>query len=274
MYINCKGNLINLNTAKVMGIINLNNDSFYPRSRITDVKLIVDKTNQMLEEGATIIDIGAVSSRPGAQLIDAHEEWKIIEPILDQLCKIPKIIISIDTVWSYTAKRAIENGAHIINDISAGSIDGLMMETVGSYNGIPYIVMHMKGTPQTMKTMNHYDDIILDMLSYFSEKIRMARSNGIKDIIIDPGFGFAKNIEQNYFLLKHLDKFKIYDLPLLCGLSRKSMLYQTLQKSVDDVLNATTVVNTIALMNEANILRVHDVKEATEACRIVRKLND
>jgi len=263
--INCRGKLIDLSLPKVMGILNINDDSFYEGSRVQNAKLARDKAEKMLAEGATFVDVGAMSSRPGARLLDAQDEWQVLQPILAELMNVTDIIISVDTVWSYTAQRALDQGVHIINDISAGSLDEGMMSTLNMFSDVPYIMMHMRGRPETMQQQTNYENVVLDVLKYFSHKIRQARDCGIKDLIIDPGFGFAKTKEQSFELLKHLMEFQIFDLPILAGLSRKSMLYKTLNVQAADALNATSVVNTIALINGASILRVHDVREAVEA---------
>lgn len=265
MTINCRGKLIDLSLPKVMGILNINDDSFFEGSRVQNAKIAREKAEKMLADGAAVIDVGAMSSRPGARLLDAHDEWQVLQPILAELMKVPNIVISVDTVWSYTAQRAMDQGVHIINDISAGGLDEGMMSTVGIHSDVPYIMMHMRGRPETMQQQTNYENVVMDVLRYFSLKIRQARDCGIKDLIIDPGFGFAKTKEQSFELLKHLMEFQIFDLPILAGLSRKSMLYKTLNVQAADALNATTVVNTVALINGASVLRVHDVKEAAEA---------
>jgi dihydropteroate synthase len=255
-----------------MGILNVNDDSFFEGSRVQNARMAREKAEKMLADGAAIIDVGAMSSRPGARLIDAHDEWQILQPVLVELMKVAGMVISVDTVWSYTAQRAIDQGVHIINDISAGGLDEGMMSTIGAHRDVPYIMMHMRGKPETMQLQTQYENVVMDVLKYFSHKIRQARDGGIKDIIIDPGFGFAKTKEQSFELLKHLKELQIFDLPVLAGLSRKSMLYKTLNVQAADALNATTVVNTVALINGASILRVHDVKEAAEAIEFYRLL--
>lgn len=272
MKINCRGRLLDLSTPKVMGIINVNSDSFYEGSRFTNIDAILEKAKLFTEQGAAMIDIGVMSSRPGAKLIPAEAEIAILSTFIERLTVMKEIIVSIDTVWAKTADFAFQNGASIINDISAGNIDKNMMQTVASFDNVPYIMMHMKGTPETMVSHAHYDDLLLEIIKYFSQKIYKARSYGIKDIIIDPGFGFAKTIEQNFELLSKLEYFKLFDLPLLVGLSRKSMIYKTLQIDVSEALNGTTVLNTIALMKGANIIRVHDVKEAVEMIKLTQSL--
>lgn len=263
---------MDLSTPKVMGIINVNTDSFYDGSRVTTIEAILEKAKLFVEQGAHMIDIGVMSSRPGAKLIPAEEEIAILSTFLERLTVINEIIVSIDTVWSKTAAFALQNGASIINDISAGNIDENMMKTVASFDDVPYIMMHMKGTPETMVSHAHYEDLLLEIIKYFSQKTNKARMLGIKDLVIDPGFGFAKTIEQNFELLSKLEYVKIFELPLLVGLSRKSMIYKTLQIDVSEALNGTTVLNTIALMKGANILRVHDVEEVVQAIKLVQKL--
>ncbi|WP_027392502.1 dihydropteroate synthase [Aquimarina latercula] len=271
MTINCKGSLIDLSTPKVMGILNLTPDSFYDGGKYKDESQILHQTEKMLQEGATFIDLGAYSSRPGADHISIEEEENRILPIITLLLsKFPNTILSIDTFRSKIAKQCIEAGASIINDISAGSLDKEMIKTVGKLK-VPYIMMHMKGTPQTMKSLNQYDNLIKDVQLYFSKKIIEARKEGINDIIIDPGFGFAKNIDQNFELLKKLDLFNLQGLPILVGVSRKSMIYKSLKIDPSKSLNGTTSLNTIALLKGASILRVHDVKEAMECITLMNK---
>ncbi len=272
MTINCKGSLIDLSTPKVMGILNITPDSFYDGGKYKNEKQILIQTEKMLNEGATFIDVGAYSSRPGADHISEEEEKERILPIVEILLgKFPEILLSIDTFRSEIAKFCIDMGAALINDISAGNLDKNMLLTVGKLK-VPYIMMHMKGTPQTMKSKDHYDDLIKEINLYFSEKIADARQKGINDIIIDPGFGFAKNTTQNFELLKNLNLLQIHNLPLLIGLSRKSMIYKTLEIDAVEALNGTTSLNTVALINGASILRVHDVKEAIECVTLVNEM--
>ena len=268
MTINCNGKLIDLNTPKVMGILNVTPDSFYDGGHYRDETAILNKAETMLKEGATFIDLGAYSSKPNAESVSETEELQRIVPIVKLLVeKFPNIILSIDTFRSDVAKQCIEFGAAIINDISAGRLDDKMIKTVASLN-VPYIMMHMRGTPQTMQQKTDYENILKDILFYFSERIAIARQSGIKDIIIDPGFGFAKTLEQNFELLNKLEGFKIADLPLLVGISRKSMIYKTLQNTPNEALNGTTALNMVALQKDASILRVHDVKEAMECVKL------
>ncbi|MBW1298554.1 dihydropteroate synthase [Aquimarina litoralis] len=274
MTINCKGTLIELNTPKVMGILNLTPDSFYDGGKYKDESQILFQVEKMLQEGATFIDLGAYSSRPGADHISKEEEERRILPIVTLiLSKFPDTILSIDTFRSSIASKCVEAGAAIINDISAGNLDTDMIRTVGKLK-VPYIMMHMKGTPQTMKSLDQYSDLIKEIQFYFSQKVLEARKEGINDIIIDPGFGFAKNIDQNFELLKKLNLLNFQDLPILAGISRKSMIYKTLNSTPSESLNGTTSLNTIALLQGASILRVHDVKEAIECIKLVSKYNN
>ena len=270
MTINCKGNLIRLENPKVMGILNLTPDSFYDGGKYKNIDQAIVQVEIMLKEGADFIDVGAYSSRPGADHISEEEELSRILPIVEFITKaFPEIILSIDTFRSRVAQYCIEAGASIINDISAGNLDSKMFETVGSL-AVPYIMMHMKGTPQNMVDLNTYEDLIKEIQFYFSQKVKLAKAHKINDIIIDPGFGFAKNIEQNFELLKKLSVFKLQDLPILVGVSRKSMIYKTLKTKPEEALNGTTFLNTLALQNGANILRVHDVKEAKECVELYK----
>jgi dihydropteroate synthase len=271
--INCKGQLIDLSTPKVMGILNVTPNSFFDGGKYKNGSEILLQTEKMISEGATFIDIGAYSSKPNAEFVSEQEEISRIVPVVDLILKnFPEAILSIDTFRSEVARVCIENGAAIINDISAGNLDDKMLETVAKLN-VPYIMMHMRGTPQTMQTLTDYDDIVKEMLFYFSEKVNEAISFGINDLIIDPGFGFAKTMEQNYEVLQKMELFEMLELPLLVGFSRKSMIYKSLHSSAKDALNGTTVLNTIALTKGAKILRVHDVKEAMECITLFNKIN-
>ena len=273
MTINCKGQLIDLITPKVMGILNVTPNSFFDGGKYKNGCDMLSQVEKMLEEGATFVDIGAYSSKPNAEFVPEAEELQRIVPIVQLILEhFPETLISIDTFRSEVAKVCIENGAAIINDISAGNLDTKMMETIAKYN-VPYIMMHLRGTPQTMQSMTNYENIVKEILFYFSERIAKARSFGINDLIIDPGFGFAKTLEQNYEVLQKLELFEILELPLLAGFSRKSMIYKTLQTSADEALNGTTVLNTVALSKGAKILRVHDVKEAMECVSLFNKMN-
>ena len=272
MTINCKGKLIDLSSPKVMGILNITPDSFYDGGRFKDEVSILNQVDKMLTEGATFIDVGAYSSRPGAKHISEQEELKRIVPVINLLIKkYPESIISVDTFRSKIAKETIHAGAAIVNDISGGNMDTKMFQTVADLQ-VPYILMHMLGTPQNMQQNPVYNDVIKDIISFFASKIYTLHELKLNDVIIDVGFGFGKTVNQNYQILKDLELFKILDAPILAGISRKSMLYKTLSISAKEALNATTSANTIALLNGANILRVHDVKEAVEAVKIVNQL--
>lgn len=273
MTINCKGKLIDLSAPKVMGILNLTPDSFYDGGKYKNEGEILSQVYMMLKNGATFIDVGAYSSRPNANHVSENEELKRLLPIISLILKeFPEVFMSIDTFRSQVAKYGIEAGAALINDISAGKLDEQMLETVSKLQ-VPYIIMHMKGTPQTMQKQTTYKNLIKDILYYFSERISKAKALGIVDVIIDPGFGFAKTREQNFQLLSQLELLKILDKPILVGFSRKSMIYKTLENSAKEALNGTTVLNTIALQKKASILRVHDVKEAVECVKLVKQLN-
>ncbi|WP_209404345.1 dihydropteroate synthase [Pseudozobellia sp. WGM2] len=272
MTINCKGNLIDLSSPKIMGILNITPDSFYDGGKFTNVKLVLEQTEKMLTEGATFIDIGAYSSRPGADDVLEEEEISRIVPVVEALIKeFPDVLISIDTFRSKVASQCLQAGAALINDISAGLIDKNMLSVIARYK-VPYIMMHMKGTPKTMQQNTDYENMLVDVLKYFSERIATATNLGIVDIIIDPGFGFSKTTEQNYELLSKIDLFANVERPLLIGLSRKSMIYKTLNTNAENALNGTTALNMQALMKGANILRVHDVKEALECVKLAEQM--
>jgi len=273
MTINCNKKLIDISSPKVMGILNVTPDSFFDGGKYkkeTDILLQVEK---MLSEGATFIDVGAYSSRPGAMHISEEVELQRILPIVELLVQnFPEIIISVDTFRSNVAQKTIEAGAAMINDISGGKIDAYMFETVAKLQ-VPYILMHMLGTPQNMQESPNYEDITKEVISFFAEQLFKLHQLKVNDVLIDVGFGFGKTIEHNYELLKNLSLFKNLDAPILVGISRKSMLYKPLEITPHLALNATTSANTIALLNGANILRVHDVKEAMEAIKIVEQLS-
>lgn len=272
MTINCKGKLIDLSSPKVMGILNITPDSFYDGGAHKNESDVLKHVEQMLNEGATFIDVGAYSSRPDADHISETDELKRILPIVKLVLKeFPETLLSIDTFRSNVAKECIKAGACMINDVSAGILDDNMLQTISDLH-VPYIMMHMQGTPQTMQQLTDYDNLVKDILFYFSERITAAKALGIVDIIIDPGFGFAKTLEQNFELLNQLELFKMIDKPILAGISRKSMIYKTLETSAQDALNGTSVLNTVALQKGASILRVHDVKEAMECVRLVEAL--
>ena len=273
MTINCLGKLIDLSVPKVMGILNVTPNSFYDGGKYSDAKSMLFQVEKMLSEGATFIDIGAYSSKPSAEFVSEEEEINRLLPIIDLVLKnYPDTLISVDTFRANVARVGIENGACIINDIAAGSLDEKMMQTVANLQ-VPYIMMHMKGNPQTMQSLAQYENVVKEMLFYFSEKVSQARSFGINDLIIDPGFGFAKTVEQNFEVMNNLELFQMLELPLLVGVSRKSMIYKTLGTSAEQALNGTTVLNTISLQKGANILRVHDVKEAMECIKLQDSLN-
>ncbi|WP_027880714.1 dihydropteroate synthase [Mesoflavibacter zeaxanthinifaciens] len=273
MTINCKGKLIDLSTPKVMGILNVTPDSFYDGGRYKDENSILNQVETMLNQGATFIDIGAYSSRPNADFVTEDEELQRIVPIVELLVKhFPEIIISVDTFRSEVAKQTIKAGASLINDISAGFLDEKMLQTVANLS-VPYIMMHMRGTPQTMQTLTDYDNLTKDVNFYFSERISKARALGIIDLILDPGFGFAKTTQQNFELLNQLELLNIAGLPLLVGVSRKSMIYKTLDTTAQNALNGTTALHMIALQKGAKILRVHDVKEAKECITLYNQLH-
>ena len=272
MTINCKGTLVDFSSPKVMGILNITPDSFFDGGKYQHKKAILTQTEKMLKEGATFIDVGAYSSRPGADHVSEEEELRRILPAVVLLLReFPDIYLSIDTFRSRVAKKTIEAGAAVINDISGGNMDALMFKTIAQLQ-VPYILMHMQGTPQTMQNHPRYEHITTDLIQFFSEKIDELRRLQINDVIIDVGFGFGKTILHNFQLLKELHHFQTFNLPLLAGVSRKSMLYKTLNIHPNDALNATSSANTIALLHGANILRVHDVKEAVECIKIVEQL--
>jgi len=272
MTINCKGHIIDLSAPKVMGILNLTPDSFYDGGKFIQKKAILSHVEKMLNEGATFIDIGAYSSRPGAEHVSEEEELNRILPVVASvLQEFPEALLSIDTFRSKIASNCLEAGAAMINDISAGRLDSLMLPTIAQFK-VPYIMMHMRGNPQTMSQQTDYDNLLIDIKKYFSERIAFANALGIIDLIIDPGFGFAKSIDQNYELLAKLELFQDFGRPLLAGLSRKSMIYKTLKTNAKKALNGTTALNMVALGKGANILRVHDVKEAVECVKLTEQL--
>lgn len=272
MTINCKGHLLDLSTPKVMGILNLTPDSFYDGGKFKNERSVLLQVERNMQHGMDILDIGAYSTRPGAEDISEDEELRRQNSVLQKITsEFPEVIISIDTFRSKVAKESLDCGAHIINDISAGKLDTEMMELIARYQ-VPYIMMHMKGTPQTMKQLSTYEDLVKEVMLYFSERVAEARKRGINDLIIDPGFGFAKNISQNFKLLHHLKVLKNLELPILTGVSRKSMIYKTLSTDVEAALNGTTALNMAALMNGSSILRVHDVLEAKQCVTLYQKL--
>ena len=272
MNISCKGKLIDLTTPKIMGILNLTPDSFYDGGLYNNIDSALAQTEKMLLEGATFIDIGGASSKPGTVEISIDEELARGLPALEEIHKkFPETIISIDTYRSDVAKKAVEAGAAMVNDISGGNLDAKMLKTVGML-GVPYVAMHMLGKPENMQDKPSYNNILTHIRSFFASKIDTAHKAGIHDIIIDPGFGFGKNLEHNYSLLKNLSSIQIHGIPMLIGVSRKSMIHKLLQIEVTDALIGTTVLNTVALLQGTQILRVHDVKEAHQAVQLIEKL--
>lgn len=272
-YINVNGSLLDLSGSCVMGILNITPDSFYAGSRMQTEAEIAARAQQILDEGAGIIDIGAYSSRPNAENVSPREEMKRLRMGLEILRKThPGAVISVDTFRADVARMCVEEyGVAIINDIAAGEMDGDMFRTVVELN-VPYIMMHMQGTPQNMQQHPHYDNLLKEVFLYFAQKVQQLRDLGMKDIILDPGFGFGKTVEHNYELLAHLEEFRVFELPLLVGISRKSMIYRLLGNTPQDALNGTTVLDTICLLKGADILRVHDVREAVETVKIVEAM--
>lgn len=274
-YINVNGSLLDLSQPRVMGILNVTPDSFYAGSRTQTEAEIVRWVKQIVSEGAAIIDIGAYSSRPNADNVSAREEMERLRMGLKILFEIqPDAVVSVDTFRADVARMCVEEyGVAIINDIAAGEMDANMFHTVAALN-VPYIMMHMQGTPQSMQQHPHYDNLLKEVFLYFARKVQQLRDLGVKDIILDPGFGFGKTMEHNYELLSHLEEFRIFELPLLVGVSRKSMIYRLLDITPQEALNGTTVLDTICLLKGADILRVHDVKEAVETVRIVQAMRN
>lgn len=271
--INCRGQLIDLSTPCVMGIINITPDSFFSKSRFNSQQAILERVDQIVKEGGTMADVGAYSSRPGAANVSAAEEYARLLPSLELIRKrYPELILSLDTFRAEVAEKIVTEGlADIINDISGGEMDGAMFDTVARLK-VPYILMHMQGTPDTMQLNPVYKDVTADVSLWLSERVDKLRSMGVNDVIIDPGFGFGKTVEHNYSMLNNLDEFRLFQLPLLVGLSRKSMIYKVLDGGPEGALNGTTALNTVALLKGANILRVHDVKEAVECVKLVSEL--
>ena len=273
LYINVKGRLLDLAEPQVMGILNLTPDSFYAESRIQGEKAVRDRAREIIGQGGSIIDVGACSTRPGAAPVPAKEEMERLRFGLEIIRReYPEAIVSIDTFRADVARQCVEEyGADIINDISGGEADAQMFDTVARL-GVPYILMHMQGTPQTMQEAPSYENLLRDIFLYFARKVQQLRDRGAKDIVLDPGFGFGKTLAQNYELMAHLEEFRLFGLPLLVGISRKSMIYRLLGGTPQDALNGTTALNVVALMKGAHILRVHDVRQAAEAVRIVGEL--
>tara|TARA_B110000967_G_C18893029_1_gene568661 strand:- start:2645 stop:3475 length:831 start_codon:yes stop_codon:yes gene_type:complete len=274
MTINIKGTLLDLTKPKIMGILNITPDSFFDGGKYNSEYKILNQVEKMLLEGADIIDIGGHSSRPGAKKLTIEKETERVIPIIKLIVgKFKNIIISIDTFRSEIARKAIEAGASIINDISGGDLDKKMYQVAGELK-VPYIIMHMKGVPSNMQNDTEYDNVIFDIIKNLSYKIDLAKKAGVLDIIIDPGFGFGKSIKDNFKILKNLSSFKQLNQPIMVGLSRKSMIYKLLESSANDALNGTTCLNSISLNNGANIIRVHDVKEAKEAVKLIEFMNE
>ncbi|MGB1243154.1 MAG: dihydropteroate synthase [Chitinophagales bacterium] len=272
--INCRGKLLDLDTPKIMGVLNVTPDSFYDGGKYTHDVLILKQAEKMLQDGASIIDIGGMSSRPGAAIIEVGTELQRVIPVIEAVVKeFPDTIVSIDTIRAKVVKEAVEAGAGIVNDISAGSLDVDLLKTVGSLN-VPYILMHMQGKPKDMQLNPSYKHVVQDMIGFFVEKIEEVKQAGIKDVVIDPGFGFGKTLSQNYQILQQFDAFRLFDLPLLAGMSRKSMICKLLDVSPSMALNGTTATNMVALQRGASILRVHDVKEAMETVKIAAYLKN
>ena len=271
--LNCKGKLLDLSEPKVMGILNLTPDSFFDGGRyFANIDDALRQTEQMLLAGASIIDIGGMSSRPGAKLISVAEELQRVLPTIEAIHKnFPQAILSIDTVRSEVARQAVAAGASIVNDISAGNFDDKLLETVADLQ-VPYILMHLKGKPETMQHKPVYENIVLEMVDFFQEKLEKINALGIRDVVIDMGFGFGKTLEHNYEILRQLQDFQLFDLPILVGVSRKSMIYKYLNIKPEDALNGTTALHTFALLKGCQILRVHDVKEAVEVVKLVEML--
>ena len=273
MTIKIKGELINFSVPKIMGILNITPDSFYDGGKYNSEKKILDQVEKMISSGADIIDVGGYSSRPGAKEISIENELSRVIPIIQLISKrFPNIIISIDTFRSKVANQAVNSGAHMINDISGGNLDSNMFKTVSKLD-VPYILMHMRGSPKNMMSNTNYDDILNEIKNYFSERISKAKLDGVNNIIIDPGFGFSKTKEQNYKLMNRLEFLKEFKTPIVVGISRKSMIYKTLDTTPDKALNGSTILHTISLLKGANILRTHDVLEAVECVKIIRQLN-
>jgi dihydropteroate synthase len=274
MTLNCNGKLIDLSTPKVMGILNVTPDSFYDGGKFKNDTCFLSHAERLINEGATFVDIGAYSSKPGADFVSETEELNRLIPIVRLvLDAFPETPISIDSFRCNVINESIQAGAAMVNDISGGQLDPLMFETVGKL-GVPYILMHMRGTPQTMQQMTSYANVTKEVYTYFTERIELAKKHQIKDIIIDLGFGFSKTLEQNFKLLESLDFFRNLDLPILAGISRKSMIYKTLDTSAEHALNGTTALHMIALEKGAKLLRVHDVKEAMECVKLHRVLKN
>lgn len=270
--LNCNGTLVSLAAPKILGILNLTPDSFYDGGKYIHVGRALKQCETMLVDGADFIDVGACSSRPGAEEVSEEEELGRLLPMLEKARKeFPDALFSIDTYRASVAQKALEIGAHMINDISAGEMDSEMLQTVGQFP-VPYIAMHMQGTPKTMQKQPQYDDVVSDVIYFFSKKIGQCKNAGIDDVILDPGFGFGKTAHHNFKLLQQLEQFHLFHLPIVVGVSRKSMIYKTLNTSPSEALNGTTVLHTVALQKKAQLLRVHDVKEAKECIHLMEEL--
>jgi dihydropteroate synthase len=271
--LNLNGRLVDLRTPRIMGILNVTPDSFYDGNRYTSEADILKQVEKMLSDGAMFIDVGGYSTRPGAEEISAEEEQKrVLKAVKNISHEFPDAFISVDTFRSEVVRAAVDAGAHLVNDVSGGSLDDAMFKTVAELK-VPYILMHMRGTPQTMNKLTVYENLLKDIMDFFHEKIFTLQQLGAKDIIIDPGFGFAKTVEQNFELLSKLDHFNILGKPVLAGLSRKSMIWRTLGITPEEALNGTTSLNTVALLKGASLLRVHDVKQAAEAIKLIEKIS-
>lgn len=273
MTININGDLVDCNEPKVAGILNVTPDSFFDGGRYSTIDKALKQTEKLIDEGADFIDIGGQSTRPDSEFLSDETELSIVIPVIKAIKKeFPRVKLSIDTFWSKVAIESVNEGVGMINDISGGTLDNKMFETMGKLN-VPYVLMHMRGTPQTMGNYTDYENIITDINYYFSKKISELRKFGVNDILLDPGFGFSKTLQQNYDLLKNIDKFKIFNLPLYIGISRKSMIYKCLETSAEDALIGTSALNFYALQKGAHILRVHDVKEAKQMIKLWKMLN-
>lgn len=271
--LNLNGRLIDLHSPRVMGILNVTPDSFYDGNRYSTGADILKQVEKMLRDGATFIDVGGHSTRPGAEEISVDEERKrVLQAVKNIAREFPDAFISVDTFRSEVVRAAVDEGAHLVNDVSGGSLDDTMFTTVAQLK-VPYILMHMRGTPQTMTQLTVYENLVKDIMDFFHEKIFQLQQLGVKDIIVDPGFGFAKTVEQNFELLGKLDHFNILGKPVLAGLSRKSMIWRTLGITAEEALNGTTSLNTVALLKGASLLRVHDVKQAVEAINLIEKIS-
>lgn len=266
------GKLLDLNQPRIMGILNVTPDSFFDGGQYLSTDAVLIQVEKMLQDGAAFIDVGGYSTRPGAEVVTPEEEIKRVVPAIRRIMKaFPDALISIDTFRSEVARAAIEEGACIINDVTGGDADAQMFATAGALR-VPYILMHMRGTPQTMNQLTDYEDLLKDIASYFQQKIVALQQHGVKDIILDPGIGFAKTVQQNFQLLQQLEYFRIFSQPKLIGVSRKSLIWKTLKITPEEALNGTSVLNTVALLKGASILRVHDVKEAVETIKLIQSL--